>query len=222
MKGFHLPNQLKVAGNLSLNEKRNIGAAGFQTDFIAFVDDDNDVSENALDYMADFARANYADAVSPKILDSDGKLWFSGAKFDFMGRFVKTDDGTTDTFHDVFMVRKKAFDYAKGFDTKNFPFYLGEADLAERMSSERYYVCDAIVRHKIGAGRLRGSHIRDERRAYYVARNQLLFVRRHRDVVFYLLFWFPFRTAAHLLAMVRERKWSFVRAYLRGIHDGLR
>ena len=227
-----VPNCLIVSGASSLNEARNLGAARFLTDLIAFIDDDNGLDKDALDEMAKaFSLSDKIGVVSPVIFDRQGSVWFAGGRFNPLGmakidRTVPRGLRPTETFHDVFMVKREAFEKAGGFDSKRFPFYLGEADLAERLKRLGYHffvVPQARVWHDIERGSItRNSHIRNEQRAYLVGRNRLLFLRLYRSRWWLHLFILPALAVFHILGMVTDRKFSFIRPYLKGIGDGLK
>ena len=230
-----IPNSVIVDGPLSLNECRNIGAARLSTDLIAFIDDDNLLAKDVLLEMAAPFTDGKVGAVSPLIFDRDNSVWFAGVRFTFCGmaaldKSVPTGYRQTEAFHDVFMVRREAFEKAGGFDSKRFPFYMGEADLAERMKrlGYRFVVAPgAKVWHDIEPVRgiksiLRGSHIRSEKRAYLVGRNRLLFLRLYHPRRYLAhLFILPALATLHILSIIANRKFSFVRPYLRGVRDGL-
>ena len=228
-----LPNCKIVDGPRTLNECRNLGASRLQTDLIAFIDDDNRLATDALEEMAKAFYDSSVGAVSPLIFDGNGSVWFAGMRWNPLGialisrRTPKHSLLLTEGFHNVFMVKREAFEKAGGFDAKRFPFYLGEADLAERMKRLGYVFLvakNAKVWHGIGRGLARGSHIRSDERAYLVGRNRLLFLKLHKSLGTYIahvILILPFLAAYHILGMVSQRKYGFVKNYLRGIKDGL-
>ena len=222
----NLPNCKVVDGPKSLNEGRNLGASRLDTDLIAFIDDDNSLDKRALDEMANaFTLSEDIGVVSPVIFDQHGDVWFAGVNWTSFGmskfdRTIPSGLRPTEVFHDVFMVRREAFEKAGRFNPELFPFFLGEADLAERMRrlGFRFVVAPkARVWHHIGKGRARGSHIRTKERAYLVGRNRLIFLKLYYPRRFFLhLFILPFLMAYHL----RSMEPSFRREYLRGVRDG--
>lgn len=235
---FRLPNSIVIAGNISVNECRNLGAAGQRTDLIAMVDDDNRLAPDALDEMAKvFTFDKNIGVVAPLTFDKDGKVWWTGGRFHWAGlylidRRIPDNYRNVDSFHNVFMVRREAFEKAGGFDTKRFEFYLAEADLAERMKALGYRFVitpKAKVWHNISSERsirnlARASHIRGPKRAYLVGRNRLLFLRMHKGARTFLIcaiFLLPFLTLFHVIGIVGARKFNLVRPYLKGVKNGL-
>jgi O-antigen biosynthesis protein len=228
---LNLPNMIKVVGPMSLNEARNIGASQVNGELIAFIDDDNILAPDALDEMAEaFRRSENIGAVSPVIFDKEGRVWFAGVSWSTFGaarirKDIPLDLRYTEGFHNVFVVKREAFEKVGGFDSKHFPFYLGEQDLAERMKKLGYrfvVASKAHVWHQRGKGKARGSHIRTEQRAYLVGRNRLLFLHLYypRRFMLHLLI-LPALATFHILSMVADRKLGFIPSYLRGIKDGL-
>jgi len=138
-------------------------------------------------------------------------------------------------FHSCFMVRRSAFEEAGGFDAENFPMYLGEADLSERLSKQRCQVIvdsGARIAHHIPdrgfSSVLRNVHITEPSRAYFVGRNRIIFMRKHRNLASYFIFvivFLPVIALIHLTLILTSRaghKWTTLAgAYLRGILDGL-
>lgn len=225
-----IPHTIAVAGPVSLNEARNLGAAGLRTKFIAFIDDDNTLASDALDKMAEAFTDDKIGAVAPLTFDSAGKVWFAGVKWTRFGmasinKTIPEGYRDTECFHNVFMVRRKAFEEAGGFNAERHPFYLGEADLAEKMKrlGYRFVVTpEAKVWHEIETGMARGSHIRTEKRAYLVGRNRLLWLKTYYPWRFVAhLFILPALAAYHIAGMIADGHSSFVKQYLKGVLDGL-
>ena len=142
----------------------------------------------------------------------------------------------TELFHDAFMVRRDLLAQVGYFDELNFPMYLSEADLGARMAergTSAVVVPDAKVWHNIpplkgASSLLRGVHITEPVRAYFVGRNRLLYMRRHRGALAFLVnaaVFEPFFITIHLFAMVSGNSsfpWTHLFGpYLRGVLDGL-
>lgn len=236
---FDIPNSVIMDGHGSLNEKRNLGASQFTTDLIAFIDDDNKLAPDTLEEMAKAFRLDEKiGAVSPLIFDAAGEVWFAGVRWTDSGivainKTIPKGYRATESFHDVFMVRHSAFREAGGFDSKRFPFYLAEADLAERMKNLGYYFVvapKAKVWHDTPSTLTlktltRRSHIENTQRAYLVGRNRLLFLRMHKPLLVYLthiMFILPFLATFHIIGMLNQRKFGMVKSYLHGLKDGLK
>jgi GT2 family glycosyltransferase len=133
------------------------------------------------------------------------------------------------------MARRSLFDAIGNFDEKNFPIYLSEADFSERMKSRGFHalvVPSAVVWHDVPAlagirSLLRHIHITEPSRAYYVARNRIIFVKKYRKLwqkLLFMLFFLPMIAALHSVTILASRhahRVYLIRNYLGGVIDGL-
>lgn len=227
-----------------LAEARNRGARQGTSDLIFFLDDDNVVDPNAVREMANAFSINPLVAVvSPVIYYANERqrVWFAGGGFNPISGILGVDRSVppglreTKTFHNSFMIRRDCFVKLGGFDSKWFPMYLGEADWAERAAEAGYkFVVTprASVWHDIepvkGVFSLaRGTHITEPARAYFVARNRLIFLRLHMPasaLVFHVVAFMPAIILIHLIGMSFSKRYRFsvlLGPYARGILDGL-
>ncbi len=243
--------QVKVLRNerrLLLAASRNRGMLSSHGELMLFVDDDNVLDRKAIGELVGAAQGSVAGVVSPIIfyLEHPTILWYAGswmsplsgvAVFPYRGgsKPPQSEPYPTGLFHDVFMVRKNVFDVVGPFDVRNFPIYLSEADLSERMKMKGFstlVVPAAIVWHDVpllGGFRtlLRHMHITEPARAYYVARNRIIFVKRYRTLwqrLVFTLFFVPVIATIHLvsiLASTHANRIYLVRNYLGGVIAGL-
>lgn len=254
LPGLDSTSNVKILRNqqrLFLSASRNRGAKYAHGQFIFFLDDDNVVEERSItELRMVLVREPKIMVASPLILYTTlpTTIWFAGGRISpISGLFHANLRGMnvqdvprlpffTSVFHDAFMVRARAFDRIGYFDEFRFPMYLSEADWASRMAERGFaalVVPSAKVYHDIepvlGTGSLlRGVHITEPVRAYFVARNRLLFMRMHRSPIAFLLhvtFFQPLFVATHLFAIIsghRRRKWTHLLGpYVRGLADGL-
>lgn len=229
-----------------LSESRNDGWKASTRDFIFFIDDDNFVRNGATEALAATLENSNTGVASPIILDPEGKIWFAGGAMSsrsgisvFKGRTSNPQALVgkllrTMTFHNSFMVKRSVLEVVGGFDAADFPMYLSEADFAERMHGRGFLAVvnpHAVVVHRIkvgGAeGALRNAHITEPIRAYLVAKNRILYMRRHRSPGNFLVFLFLFQpiiAATHLVLMttVGRSKQSLLLAYVHGLIDALK
>jgi GT2 family glycosyltransferase len=134
------------------------------------------------------------------------------------------------------MVRRDLFEKMGYFDEIDFPMYLGEADLSARLRGGRFgivLVPAAIALHDIppmegGISLLRGVHITEPVRAYFVGRNRLMFMKRHSSLgafAIHVAVFEPMFFSIHLFAMLSGHGevplTTLFGAYLRGALDGL-
>lgn len=230
-----------------LAQSRNRGALRSGGEFLLFVDDDNLVGEGAVESMVKlFSAFQNVAVVAPVILTADGRIWYAGGwisplsaltVFGYRGKSptaLPSRNFDTQLFHSCFMVRRRAFESVGGFDAVNFPMYLGEADLSERLRRKAYRMVvdtSSRVTHEIEVGGMKGMlrniHITEPVRAYFVARNRILFMRLNRSRTRFLLFLVsiePTIALVHLLTMISGKAPNgthLVGAYIRGLTDGV-
>jgi GT2 family glycosyltransferase len=232
-----------------LSRSRNSGAKASNSEYVMFVDDDNVLDEGCIRELVDALRVDaLAMVASPTIYyrSQPRRIWFAGGWFaPVSGIFVAMFRGgarlpsapfPTGTFHDAFMVRRELFERVGYFDEVDFPMYLSEADLAARLR-ERGYKALVVPASKIWhnitplegtSGLLRGIHITEPTRAYFVGRNRLLYMRRHSNRLVFLLhvvIFEPVIISIHLFAMLSSQgkvRWTTLFGpYMRGVFDGL-
>lgn len=240
---------LRNSKRMLLAATRNRGLREAGGEFVFFLDDDNVVDKSALTRLVEGMEDTGCAVAAPMIFykSEPNKVWYAGswmspvsgiAAFPFRGgappKIVKPYE--TSFFHDAFMVRRDAFDTVGEFDPKGFPIYLSEADFGERLrrAGMRVFVVPAAkVWHDVPVLKgtrnlLRNVHITEPDRAYYVARNRTIFMKRYRGVrerFLYLSFVVMALAILHLsaiLASKHTRKVAMIRYYLGGLIAGLR
>lgn len=240
---------IKNTKRMFLNASRNIGASFTFKPYILFIDDDNFVDQGAIATLAKVLDTfEFVAVACPVILAKDGQVWYAGgwmsplsgiAMFNFRGwppQLLPKRLMETELFHSCFMVKRELMEKVGGFDSKNFPMYLGEADFYERLKKLGFKAVvhpHAMVIHKIHSngvkGILRNIHIIEPVRAYFVARNRTLFIRKHRSTLnymFFLLFFLPIIAFIHIITILASKgggyKWThLVGPYIRGLLDGI-
>jgi hypothetical protein len=137
-----------VAGDMPLADKRNLGAAKGKNKIILFIDDDNELSPNALDN----AILNFTDGMVAVVgliatYDDDRKKICDGGAFRNFTTGLTTDHFVNknliacrdpyevDEVANAFMIRRSVFNFMKGFDAESFPIDLDEADLCARIKA---------------------------------------------------------------------------------------
>jgi GT2 family glycosyltransferase len=234
-----------------LSRSRNRGAMDSSGDYVMFIDDDNIVDAQSISRLsAVLDKEPLAMVASPVICYTvrPKRVWFAGGWLaPISGIFVAAYRGAdadslpttpfhTELFHDAFMVRRDAFRQVGYFDETNFPMYLSEADLAARLKRRGFraiVVPRARVWHNIPpldgtASLLRGVHITEPVRAYFVGRNRLLYMRRYSNrfaFLIHVIVFEPVIILIHLYAMLSGHAripWTrLFGPYLRGVFDGL-
>ena len=217
-------------------------------DLVFFVDDDNVIDANAIAELVK-AVSNSADVgiAGPIMyyLSDPEHVWCSGTSRNYLTsttRFsTSTPDGSTDCYPtedipNAFMVRRSVFESAGYFDQDQFAQHMEEADFCRRAAQKGYRVVmvpKAMVWHDVpvrswpyrGA---RNLHMSSSERAYYVARNRILFMKKYAGTWRFVLFvvaFLPPIAMSHLVMILREnslgdRRGAFAESYLRGLVDG--
>jgi GT2 family glycosyltransferase len=234
-----------------LSESRNRGAKDAKGEYIMFIDDDNILDGGCLSKLSSSLENDSRGMVASPIIcytSQPTKVWFAGGRIaPVSGIFVTTFRGvetselpaerySTEVFHDAFMIKREAFDQVGYFDEVGFPMYLSEADFAARLKERNLgavVVPGARVWHSIAplegtASLLRGVHITEPTRAYFVGRNRLLYMRKHgapKSFLLHVIVFEPLFISIHVFAMLSGRQrvplTRLLGPYLRGVLDGL-
>lgn len=224
--------------DLLLAAKRNKGARQATGEFLLFIDDDNYLAPGAIQAMV----RRFDDHIGvmgmvacyddkPDLIADGGSFRFYTTGFTW-GRFTNQMVAGlkyrywVDEVANAFMVRRGLFEQAEGFDEYNFPIDLDEADLCKRIKNLGYCITmnpHAVCYHKSQTY----SHIPNFRRpmnAYFLARNLVLYQRKHLDAlsfgVFVLIF-LPIRTCFYTASLLWRRKLQMIPHFLKGELDGL-
>jgi GT2 family glycosyltransferase len=166
--------------NLGYPAALNIGiklALKNNPQFILIINNDVIVKKNFLKELLSFSKKQRADLISPKILDQNSKIWFDGGEIDKNRYTAGHKKGKTDFLSGCcLLIRKKVFDKIGFFDEDYFMYY-EDVDfcLRARKAGFKLGIVDkAIVYHHIKRS-AKGIKLMD----YYLARNHLLFVKKH-------------------------------------------
>lgn len=174
--------------------------------------------------------------LSPRILDSGtGKPWFVGGTLQIakaramhlqearIGSGLDLDGGFVSGC--VFLVRRAVLEKIRGFEESYF-MYMEDVDMCLRIQQAGWKLAvdlDALAYHAVSKGRTRSAASSDLK-WYFIARNRVLFARRHLSGASDALYFAAF----YLLDMVRDvwRDWRAgrkrdARLRLAGAKDGV-
>jgi len=226
--------------DLLLAAKRNKGARQAKGEYLFFVDDDNYLKDFSLCKMLEYfgetigvmgMTACYDDK---KMIIADG-----GSRRNYLTGFTegvrtnaKVYEGVlgdlyaVDEVANAFMIRRDIFEATGGFDEKNFPIDLDEADLCKRIKDMGYRIVmnpHAICYHKsITYSALPG--FRRKLNAYTLPCHKLRYQGKYLNALSYwmfVVFFLPLHVGLYTAALVWRRQFQMIIPYMRGTFDGL-
>ena len=232
-----------------LASSRNTGCKRARGELILLIDDDNVVHPNAIsELVRAFSDGPNVGIVGPVMyyLSDPSLVWYSGSSRSYLTsitRISKTipKDGisegySTEDIPNAMMIRRQVFDKIGYFDEFAFPIHYDEADFCKRAIETGYQVLiapRAIIWHDVPVRRKHVSSVRDlhmtnPMRTYYVARNRIVFMKKHASwwklCIFSLVF-FPAISIVQFFVIVnsadRRQLGATLRAYAGGVIDGL-
>ncbi len=187
---------LETGGNLGYGKAANLGASGFDGDWLVVANPDVTWSPGALDeLMAAGTRWPQAGCLGPAIRTPDGRLYPSARAFPSLGRGIghavcgwwwpanpwtrsyraetgSPVEGTTGWLSgSCMLLRREAFEAVGGFDPTYF-MYCEDMDLCRRLAEAGWsnvYVPSAVITHSGGhaTSRAAGPMLREHHRALY-------------------------------------------------------
>jgi len=229
---------------------RNVGITNANGEFIFLIDDDNVVDDAVIIELVRAMNQDPSIGVAGPLMyyySDPERIWCATVKRSwissvttFVGR-NQTNDVVfgswmeSEDFPNAFMVRKRVFKEVGLFDEETFPIHYDEADFCQRVRKAGYAVMlipTAKVWHDIPLPKRELSqrvfHLQSVTRAYYTARNRIVYHKRYsggwRKVVFLTVF-MPLITLYYLAKLILSGDRSTMtlgRAYLKGTIDGLR
>lgn len=226
--------------DMLLAAKRNKGAAKAEGEYLLFIDDDNYLDDMAIDRL--FRAMDKRTGIMGIMACYDNKtdtIADGGSCRSFISGFtygvytnrdkysIEKIPYTVDEVANAFIIKRELFESLGGFDEKNFPIDLDEADLCKRVTNRNLdiVICPrAMCYHKSQTY----SYIPDFRRpinAYYMGRNRILFQKKHlnlRALLVYFAVFFPLFVGAYVACLLYRRKPIMVYYFLMGVYHGLR
>lgn len=221
-----------------LAAKRNKGAAIAKGEYILFIDDDNYCNRWAVGKLTSCFKKEYGIMGMTATYDDNKKVIADGGSLRNMitgfmkGLRTNEEISPKDDLYEVdevanaFMIRRDVFEKVGGFDEKNFPIDLDEADICRRIKSLGYKIMmhpGAICHHKSQTY----SRIPDFRRpmnAYFMLRNKVFFQRKHLHPIKYALYlvcFYPINLVGYIASMIYRNNYKMIKYILLGSYHGV-
>ena len=233
--------------NLGLNGGKNLGQSQARGDYLLFLDSDTLVDTNLVTELVRVAESDpRVGVVCPKMYYIEPKdvIWYAGAEVNLLTSRTKNigcnevDRGQYDQLRPTqfaptaYLVTRKTADKLSGHDESLFMTY-GDTDYGFRAKAAGFKVvfCPrACLWHRIkmeeNITSIRALGYNRPMRAYYFARNRVLFMKRHAPplnfFVFLLVFLPLFTVYITGKIVIFGGGWRFLKPHLRGSWDGLR
>jgi len=233
--------------NLGLNGGKNLGQKEAKGNFVLFLDSDTVVDKYFLSELVSLAKSDpKIGVVCPKMYYFDQKdiIWYAGVKLnlftsrtDNIGHDEK-DKGQYDCVSETlfaptaYLATREVVNKLKGHEEMFFMTY-GDTDYGFRAIEAGYKVMfcpEAKLWHRLGKDEntktIRGLGFNLPMRAYYFARNRVIFMKRHApkiNFLVFLFFFFPLMTIYFSYKIIAfGGGWKFLYPHLSGSWDGLR
>jgi len=243
--------QVKVIRNDEeklLAESRNIGVRASSGKYIFIIDDDNVVDKNTIRELVEFMEKHPKVGVAGPImyfLGDPKRIWCAGVKRNYWTTTTLIGFNTRDNeqfkepyesedFPNAFMVRREVFEKVGLFNSKLFPIHYDEADFCQRARKAGYKVMvapTAKVWHDIPLpkhGKTSLLHLKNPMRAYYVARNRILFHTTWSKTILQRIVSLQVSLLValyYILVVIRSNinnKYKLVKSMIKGVFDGLK
>jgi hypothetical protein len=235
-----------------LARSRNIGILSAHSDFIFIIDDDNVIAEDTIgELLKAMNRISNLGIAGPLMfyLADPSRVWCGRVKRNYITSLTTFPEREkcnvkisgileSDEFPNAFMMRREVIEKIGMFDEVVFPIHNDEGDLCNRARMAGFkigLVPTARVWHDtplpfeehIGARRF---HVHSAQRAFYCARNRILFHRRYSNVYEFSAFmsvFMPLVSSVYLKVILADsnspiqERMHIAKEYLRGIIEGL-
>ena len=229
---------------LLLAGSRNVGIRHATGKYIFLIDDENVVDKYCISRLKDvLEKDNALGMVGPIMyyLQNPDKVWWAGTERNMttsktiLNNKIEKIKKCKDV-PNAFMIKKDIVDNIGFFDEETFSVHYDEADFGERMRRYGYHiVCDpkAKVWHDIPEGiesLTRFRHVHNNTRAYYAARNRIMFHKKYSTRLQFILFIFIFNwvmTCYYITIILTDTSLKYntrigiTNSYIKGIIDGI-
>jgi len=236
---------VKNTKNAGIAGGRNAGMKLAKGEYILFLDSDTIVDKDMIKEMVGAMKEDSKTGIIvPKIyfLEQPDLIWYAGATINLVTSQTKNigvgeiDSGQYDRISETshgptaFLCRREVVDKIGGHDEGYFMSY-ADMDFAVRAKKSGFkvlYVPSAKLWHKISVGKNKNA-IRDllgtfPFRAYYFARNRIVFMKKQTSLgkfLIFSIFFSPLFMFVYITKIISYKEWRYLKMYLRGIKDGI-
>lgn len=246
-KRFPLVKVIATKRNLGLNGGKNLGQEEAKGRYILFLDSDTIIHKNLLKELVKVAEADSSiGIVCPKMYYYKPKnvIWYAGSFVNLLTSRTKNigcnqkDKGQFDEIRETqfaptaYLVTRKAAKNLKGHDEAFFMTY-GDTDYEFRARKAGFKVIfapEAQLWHRLkkkeNIKTIRALGFNLPMRAYYFARNRVIFMKRHApklNFLIFMLFFFPLLTLYFSYKIIIfGGGFKFLKPHWQGSLDGLK
>lgn len=226
--------------NMGVTGGRNKGAIEAKGDYLLFLDHDMIVDKQMVEELVKIIEADRSIGVAGPIIyyyDEPGEVWAAGTSINMLtgkihfNTFNPDKVGINEPFNvqvmpAALMVRREVLHKVGLFDDVFFAVY-EDTDFCFRAREAAYrVVCvpEAKAWHQVPVD-MEKQELQVLSRSYYIARNRIIFMKKHadrRDFALFLLVFLPIYAIYYTWRSVRRWKPKFIKEYWRGMFDGIR
>lgn len=232
--------------NLGAAEGRNKGFSQSSGDYILFTDDDAIADKDMVKFLLEaFKKNKNAGIIQPLVYDKQKRTLLQGAGHDIdllTGRIkawgVKEEDcGQYEGSREVpmcgcvWMVKREVFKKIGLYDTDYFiPYEDSDFSLRARKAGFKLYCYSLAKTYHQGIKAsfihpyLEWLGITSAERAYRIARNKIIFMRKHspypKNILFFFIL-FPVYSLAHSIIIIFSRRLDVLANYWLGVSSGI-
>lgn len=243
---FPQVNIVETRENLGLNGGKNLGQKQANGDYILFLDSDTVVDKNLVKELVKVAEDDSSvGVVAPKMYYFSPKnvIWYAGSFVNLLTSKTKNiganqiDNGQFDFLYETefaptaYLATRQVINKLKGHDESLFMTY-GDTDYGfrARKAGFKFMFCPkAKLWHKIKKYEcektIRSLGFNLPMRAYYFARNRVIFMKKHTSKLNFLIFMFLFFPLFPLYftfkIIVFGGGWKYLKPYWQGVIDSI-
>jgi GT2 family glycosyltransferase len=222
--------------NLGVTGGRNRGAIESRGDYLLFLDHDMIVDKQMIEELLKAVRVDPKIGIAGPIIyyyDEPSKVWAAGTSISMLTGKISFNDKVTNTKHfevqvipATIIVKREVLDKVGLFDETFFATY-EDTDFCFRIRKAGYkVVCvpEAKAWHKIPIDS-KSQELRLLSRSYYIARNRIIFMKKHArlsNFMVFLILFVPIYAIYYTWLGLRYLKLHFIKEYWRGLFEGLR